>query len=185
MVKAMRKINYLVGVLFVAALLCIVPVSALPEVVSISSNAGGIASSFSMSITGNAVSFPLTIGTVEKTTGTPAVHILTNAPYTLKARDEFTGNKPEGSQGHMAGMRTTGGLGGQGWILPYLTNAFEVGINGNSYVPMTAVDQNIRILSTGEDWTGDLKFRQVVTSTDPVLPTDQIYLINIVLTGSN
>ena len=165
---------YLVGALCIAALLCMVPVSAFNQQVVVKSD---ISPSFSMSIAAGDVIFPLIVGTNEKLDG-PSVTVTSNTPYTIVAKDQMINSKPAGTGGKMADINTGTGEWGAA-----LTNALEMKVNGGSYATLSASDVTIRT-GGAEAFTGPLGFRQQVAITDAVLPVNHKYQVELMVTGN-
>lgn len=163
------KIGILAGMLLLAILA--VPVSA--EDIQIVSQAGGVTPSFSMAITPGSQTMTLAIGTVDKT-GNP-ITVTTNTPFTLTVKDKMDAGKTTDG-GKMAVLLAN--------VVQYkLNNPIQIATNGGAYLPVSATEQVFYSGAAGE-FTDNLKFRQLVVSTDPVIPSQYSYAITLTVTGA-
>jgi hypothetical protein len=151
------------------------PALGFTQDILIKSTDGGVSPTFSMSIAPGDVTMPLSVGTVEKTDG-PLVDVSSNTAYTISALSSIYG-QPAPSLNHMAafdGSTFTGG---------YLAAAFQVGVNGDAYKTITETPQIIRS-GSAEVFSQPMKFKQVVSVTDAVLPAGSTYRIGITVSGA-
>ena len=168
--------NYLWMVAALAVMtLCMSGAMAFTQDVMIKSTDGGVSPTFSMTIASGDVTFPLSVGTNEKTDG-PLVDVSSNTAYTISALSSIYG-QPAPTLNHMAaynGATYTGG---------YLADAFQVGVNGDPYKTIAATTQVIRS-GSAEVFSQPLKFKNEVSVTDAVLPAGSTYRIGITVSGA-
>ena len=169
------KIFATVGVLLLAALLLTMPVSA--DVTTISSQLGGVPSTFSMTMAPGDHTINLAIGDNLKDLN--SIVVTSNSAWTLKAVDQMLGTpaKPALSAGGMAQFTPSG------WGSKYLENKIQLGYNNGALVALSGTDT---VIYTGipEVHSANLKMKQIVTATDSVLPATDKYVIGIIVTGA-
>ena len=174
-VKGMNTKLLFVALLAMTAMLCM-PAMAQSDIF-ITSLAGGIAPTFSMTLATTEISYPLVVG--ENLKDGQAVTVETNSPYTIKIKDMMIAGKPVGTEGKMVSMLTgVGTFSGTG-----LTNKLNMAVGTGSYTALSGVDQTIRS-GTAESYTAPLKLKQTVLVTDPTLPLTNQYQIKIQVTGA-
>lgn len=180
----MRKAKTTLAVLGALVLLVLIaPVMAQNEVV-IKSQDRGITPVFSMTVATGEQSLPLSVGTNTKLDG-PQVNITSNSGYTLSAKDAMLPSpdpKPVGATGRMIACISNGNF--KNAPAQWVSAPFEVGINGDNFVPMTGTNQVIKTSTTGGILLETLKFRQNVTIADPVLAATEYYRITVTVTGT-
>jgi hypothetical protein len=155
--------------------LCMSGAMAFTQDVMIKSTDGGVSPTFSMTIASGDVTIPLSVGTNEKTNG-PLVDISSNTAYTISAFSSIYG-QPAPSLNKMAAFNGATYTGG------YLADTFQVGVTGDAYKSITETTQVLRT-GSAEVFSQPLKFKQVVSVLDPVLPAGNTYQIGITVTGA-
>lgn len=166
----MRKTFSIVAALvFIIAACLIGPVAADTVVVN-----SVVSPSFSMTVTPGTQSFPLIIvGENTKLDGN-AISVTSNGGFSISVADANTG----AGVGHMRAFDGSSTIGA-----PYLTNPFQVAVNGN-YIALTGTNQQAYTQAGGGVYNTNLKFKQVTTFADAPLPAGWMYQIGVVITGA-
>ena len=147
-----------------------------------SDGTGGIQPTFSMVVApGNAIIGPgsgqaMVVGVNENLVG-PLVSVVTNGAYHIAAKDNMLGSKTAGTGGKMVSFVTA-------YTGTALTTPIQLGLNGGTYMSMSATDATLKSSAVGEDTSGNLKIKQLVVVTDPILGAG-FYQIPITITGGS
>ena len=158
-----------------------VPAMALVQDTTITSQAGGVPAIFSMTMDAQQPLLNLAVGSILADGN--VIDVSSNTAYTISGKDTMIDGpnvKPPASAGKMCGVVSASGV----WMGTGLTNPIQFTYNGGAYTPLSGSSNTLIYTGAPSVFSGPLKIKQVVTTSDPVLPLDQKYMIHVTITGS-